>query len=237
MIRENTGSARHKKVRKGFLFLSAVILTSLTLSIEYPLLMLESTLPGNSDISSWGLAQYIFHWLLTCTVWGLSFTGIRLLLKAWDFDLFEIRRIPSIPRLICMLCVILAGILYMSSTWEFQFKPMVEWQNMMSRFGQDGGWGFFFQYLYYLIECMLITLIITSGQEAGECFFATKASGLIPWGGIFCALSWGLLHALSKDWNTALLCIFLSLLFGAAYLLAYKNIRYAYMAIALIFLL
>lgn len=225
------------KIKKGVLYLVLVMITGFAISVEYPLLMLEFAFWGAPGSQGMTMMQSLLHWFVTCTVWGFSFCGISYLLKKSGFNIFEKRCRLTWVRFFLILFIVLVGILYMSSTWEFQFKPMAEWNNMMSRYEGSGVWAFLFQYLYYLFECMLISLIIIAGHEAGECFFSFKRADNIPWGGIVCALTWGMLHALSMDWSTAILCIFLSLLFGIAYLLANKNFRYAYPAIALIFLL
>ena len=52
-----------------------------------------------------------------------------------------------------------------------------------------------------------------------------------------CALTWGLIHILTKDLVTGLGCLVMSLLYGGVYLLLKKNIRYAYIIILLIFTL
>lgn len=39
----------------------------------------------------------------------------------------------------------------------------------------------------------------------------------IPWGGIMCALTWGLVHILTKDLATGLGCLVMFLLYGGVY--------------------
>ena len=55
----------------------------------------------------------------------------------------------------------------------------------------------------------------------------------IPWGGIMCGLTWGLVHILTKDLATGLGRLVMFLLYGGVYLLLEKNIRYACIIISL----
>ena len=125
-----------------------------------------------------------------------------------------------------------AGILFMSFDAEemrLHLKPLSELRYFLRTYGRAGISVFLLQHLYYLLESALILFIIVFGQEAGE--------SLIPWGGIFCALTWGMLHGLTKDWETALFSLILSAFFVLCYFAANRRMFPAYLAIALIFLL
>lgn len=219
-------------VKKGLLFTAAGLLPAIALSLEAATLFIEMACG-----STFQTGQTILHWILTCCLWGISSVIIWFLAKKLGFNMLKGGQPLTRLRHLLILCAVAAGILYMCSTWSFQFKPLVEWANMRTRHGAYGPLAFGFQYLYYLFECILLTIIVALGQKAGECFLPSKAGRSLPWGGILCALSWGMLHALSKDWNTALLCILLSILFGVIYQLSHQNTRYTYLAISLIFLL
>ncbi len=52
-----------------------------------------------------------------------------------------------------------------------------------------------FQYIYYLAEGFLISLVIVYGQKAFEKWFKNDK---IPYGGIVLGLIWGLFHILTK---------------------------------------
>lgn len=63
---------------------------------------------------------------------------------------------------------------------------------------------FIFQNVYYLFEAALILLTIAFGQKFGESLF--KRDGL-PYGGMFLALTWGLIHILLQGGATGV-CVF-----------------------------
>jgi len=52
------------------------------------------------------------------------------------------------------------------------------------------------QYLYYIFEVMLVTLIIIYGQKAVETLL--KKESPIPFGGIILAVTWGAFHFVSR---------------------------------------
>lgn len=109
-----------------------------------------------------------------------------------------------------------AGILFMSFDAEemrLHLKPLSELRYFLRTYGRAGISVFLLQHLYYLLESALILFIIVFGQEAGESLFPVRRTSLIPWGGIFCALTWGMLHGLTKDWETALFSLILSAFF------------------------
>lgn len=94
---------------------------------------------------------------------------------------------------------------------------------------------FVFQYIYYLAEGFLISLVIVYGQLACEKWFRNDK---IPYGGIVLGLSWGLMHIVSKgDVWIGLLSAFAGFLFGAAYVIVNKDYRKALPVITLLFVL
>ena len=94
---------------------------------------------------------------------------------------------------------------------------------------------FVFQYIYYLAEGFLISLIIVFGQKACEKWFHNEK---IPYGGIVLGLTWGLAHIFTKgSLAVGLLSAVGGFLFGAAYLLVNKDYRKALPIIILLFIL
>ena len=60
----------------------------------------------------------------------------------------------------------------------------------------------------------------------------------VPWGGIACAVTWGLGHILSKgSLDTGLLSAFSGFMFRAVYLVVNRGIRKAYVFLFLMFVL
>lgn len=224
--------------KKGVLFTAIALLPVLACCLDLVFLIAELTIYKAMGLpQTLNLLQRLLHWTLICIAWGASAWGLLSLSKKCGFDMLAATKRPDKRQMVFLLFIITAGILLMSSSWEFRLKPLVELTNFSNTFGRNGVWAFLFQYLYYLFESMMILAMVALGQYAGEMFFPHPVMKRIPLGGIFCALTWGMLHGLSKDFNTALLCIVLSGLFGAAYLLSGRNLRYAYPVIALIFLI
>ena len=119
--------------------------------------------------------------------------------------------------------------------WDFKLKPIAEYEGFIEKYNSQAPILFLFQYIYYLFESVLITLLIAFGQRSGEVFFKKDN---IPWGGILCGLTWGLAHIGSKDILTGLiLCLFSSVFYGVVYLCMNKDIRYSYPLIAVMFIL
>ena len=112
---------------------------------------------------------------------------------------------------ILLAAVTAVGVLFMTANWDMTLKPFAEWGRFMERFGSAGTAGFLFQYLYYLVESAIILTVIMLGQRAGEFFFCQGRKTFLPWGWLFCSLLWGLPHLLTKNWETAVMSIVLSL--------------------------
>ncbi len=95
------------------------------------------------------------------------------------------------------------------------------------------------QYLYYIFEVVLVTLIITYGQKAVETFLKKESS--VPFGGIILAVTWGIFHFVSRGvgievWNGISTMIF-SVLSGEIYLKLNRKWLHSYLFIAMGYLL
>jgi len=58
----------------------------------------------------------------------------------------------------------------------------------------------------------------------------------LPYGGLFLALTWGLIHILLQGFQTGIYAFAMAILYGVIYLVFKKNTRYAYILIAVIFI-
>lgn len=95
------------------------------------------------------------------------------------------------------------------------------------------------QYLYYIFEVVLVTLIITYGQKAVETFLKKESS--VPFGGIILAVTWGIFHFVSRGvgieiWNGISSMIF-SVLCGVMYIKLNRRWLYSYLFVATGYLL
>lgn len=170
--------------------------------------------------------QMIAHWILTCATWGLfALVLIKKSEKKYGFPLLEKGK-PVNPARWC-LCLALIAIALTADVIDWGgFKIYLE-------FLRRGPLLFVFQYLYYAFETMLFLLIIIFGQKALE-LWTGKTN--IPYGGIICGLTWGLAHAFTKDPLTGILGLVLGFGMGSVYLLMNKDMKKAYLALFVMFI-
>mgnify|MGYP000890512557 CR=1 FL=1 len=200
----------------------------LGLGLEIVLVYLIEPIIFNVDLSKYSTAKIIYHWIATIILWGImAFILSKVSKKKYGFDYWDYQEKMNQKDWIITLFLVLVSIGI--SIWNWSgWKVYKELHNL--------GWlKFTFQYLYYLMETVLIVLIIVFSQKAGELKFSKSN---IPWGGILVGLTWGLAHALTKgNLNAGILSFFSGLLYGVVYLLVKKNIRIAYPLIACMFIL
>ncbi|WP_058304329.1 hypothetical protein [Gorillibacterium timonense] len=207
-----------KKEPTGYDYFSYALYAFGGLGLEILLMMVENQVYGSSG--KWSVSQHLLHWGLTCLLWG----GMTLMLA---------KRLPSDGAPVTAKNGLIAGILaviailYTSWVWE-GFKPYEEFVSL-------GAVKFIGQYVYYLFEGMLITMIIAFGQKAFEVWFKTRKN--IPYGGLLLALTWGLIHILTQGATTGLFTFVLSILYGLVYLALRRNGKLSYLVITLMFLL
>lgn len=162
--------------------------------------------------------QHIIHWVVICFTWLLvGIFLINLASRRYDFNLLENKSKLKVWQYIGVIICLIVSIAAHYVDWE-GFKPLLEFQRL-------GMLKFVFQYIYYLFEVFLISLIVIFGQKACEKWFKNEA---IPYGGIILALTWGLMHIVSKgSVAVGLLSAFGGFLYGAAYLVVGKDYRKA----------
>lgn len=147
--------------------------------------------------------------------------------KKYEFDYWTYSGKMSTKQ--TMLALLIVSIVFGVSirNWE-GLKVLKEFNTL--------GWlKFIFQYLYYLMEALLISLVVIFGQKAGEVKFHNQS---IPWGGMLAGVTWGLVHIFTKgNINNGLIGLLMGFSYGVIYLIANKNIRIAYPLIAIMFIL
>ena len=179
-------------------------------------------------IGTYTTAQMIGHWIVICVIWllvGIFLIGLAN--KKCGFNLWEHRNKLKTWQYFGIIVCLVVSIVSHYIDWK-GFKPSLEFQNL-------GLVKFIFQYTYYFFETFLMSLIIIFGQQACEMWFNNKA---IPYGGIVLALTWGLIHIVSKgSILVGLLSAFGGFLYGAAYLIVGKDYRKALPLMFLMFVL
>lgn len=179
-------------------------------------------------LETYTIVQNIIHWIVICIIWLIvGIFLINLAKKKYDFNLWEHKNKLRGWQYLGIIACLIVSIASHYMDWG-GFKPFLEFQQL-------GLIKFIFQYMYYLFEAFLISLIIIFGQKACELWFKKEN---IPYGGIVLALTWGLMHIVSKgSIGVGLLSAFGGFLYGAAYLVVGKDYRKALPLMCLMFAL
>ena len=210
--RENTASD----------FLGYVLYAFGGIGLELLLLKDEEGL-HHLTFAAWGSAEHILHWCLTCVVWGMTGWLLARQLPAQCEEPTQL----SPARKVSILFFMVLSIVLTSVVWG-GFKPAVE-------FSALGPVQFLFQYLYYATEVFLMVLMIAHGQRAFEVWKGKDSQ--LPFGGMFLALTWGMMHLLTQNVSTGIYAVAQALIYGEVYLLARKDRRISYLAILWMFML
>lgn len=170
------------------------------------------------------------HTILTGICWGLAAGAIVLFArKKLHIDIFAVKHTPNQQQLI--FSIMLIGLITVLTTIGFGgFKPFMEFKSADSNLIQ-----WLLQMIYYLFESALIVLCIVFGQEFFERQFAVNAK--LPAGGVFLAITWGVIHLFLQGLSGGLFAIVFALLAGTIYITCKKDIRWSYLFIALAFIL
>jgi len=218
-----------------FIFLGLALLPFIILSMEMVILLIEAIFYGTMDLSKLNAGNIILHWIFTMVVWCTGIYAIFILSKKLGYNVFDNKNRPEIINwiIVCALVILTATISFID--WDMRFKPYIELTNLVKYFGNFGYLMFICQYLYYFVESMMFLALIIFAQEFGERLSKVK---IIPWGGLICGLTWGLGHIITKDnLLVGLLGLLGAIFYGFVYLQLKKNIRYAYIIIALMFMI
>lgn len=215
----------NKKVT-GFDYLWCALYACAAFAIELLLVLIEGKL--GLDTKNLTVSQSIIHWIITIILWVAA--GLLVIFigkKTTGFDIWKYREKMKAWQYIAIVVCFAVNIAAKYFDWN-GFKVVKEWQSR-------GPLLFSFQYLYYMAEGFLISLVIVFGQTACEKWFKNEK---IPYGGIILGLTWGLMHIFTKgSLIIGLLSAFGGFLFGSAYLLVNKDYRKALPIIALLFIL
>jgi hypothetical protein len=220
--------------KNKFIFLGFAFFPFLVLALELVILLIESVFYGTMDFWTLDIHAMIIHWICTIIIWSAGLFILNIFSKKIGYNVFKNKEKPKIINLLIvgMIIIITAAGSYIS--WETRFKPFVEFANFINKYSSMGIMVFIFQYLYYIVESMLFLAIVVFAQEFGERTFKLQ---IIPWGGILCGLTWGLGHLLTQDLITGIYLFFLSIFYGVVYLQVRKNVKYAYIITAIMFMI
>jgi hypothetical protein len=217
-----------------FIFLGLAFLPFLLLALELVVLLIESIFYGTMDFWTLDVHAIIIHWICTIIVWSAGLFILNVLSKKIGYNIFENNDKPKMINLVIVGIIIIITAAGSYISWEMRFKPFVEFTNFINKYNGMGIVVFIFQYLYYIAESILFFAIVVFAQEFGERIFKSQ---IIPWGGIICGLTWGLGHLLTQDSFTGIYSFFVSIFYGVVYLQVKKNIKYAYIITAIMFMI
>lgn len=216
------------KEAKGRNYLDLALYAFAGLGIEAIYVYLLEPVIYGCAMSEWSVIQSICHWILTCITWGVvTFLIVKYAYKRYGFNIFESKGKIKVWQWI--LTIICAALVLVSSYIDWNgSKVLIEFQS-------NGILKFIFQYIYYLFETCLFLLIIVFGQMAFEKWFHKEN---IPYGGIVVALTWGMVHWMTKGSLFAgLFTAACGFCFGVVYLLLNRNIKWTYLVLCIMFML
>src|SRR5690625_2662733 len=170
-----------KKSIRGFDFfkLGLYAFLGMMLDVIYAF-FLEPLIYGKAMIA-WTGGQYIIHWIITSITWGfVAYFIIKVSKKRYGFNILETRGQTKPWQWMLIIISIILSIYISYRNWD-GFKLFKEFKSL-------GMTKFVFQYIYYLFETILITLILVYGQKSFELWLNREN---FPYGGIILALTWG----------------------------------------------
>lgn len=171
-----------------------------------------------APIKEWTDLQAIGHWVMTCILWGAVSWGIvRFAKKKLDFDIFQKGSKVAVWQWLVIILFIIGFLCISYFDWDGS--------KVMKEFYANGPVKFIFQYIYYIFETILVTLILVFAQIAFEKWFHKRN---VPYGGIIVAITWGIGHFFTKDFTTGIVTMLSGLAFGSVYLLTNRDIRKTY---------
>lgn len=190
----------------------------------------EPLVYGGISFSEYEVWQTILHWVITYFTWaGVGYLLIRISKNKLGFDIFaEGKKMKHWQLIAALLGIVLSLVMSYVSWGGFKF---------IKEFYSNGLLKFIFQYIYYMFETAMFLLIIIFGQKAFEIW--TKKRN-VPWGGIICGFTWGIVHLISRgffDIENGVLSTISGFMFGAAYLLANRDIKKSWLILYFMFVL
>ena len=189
--------------------------------LEIVLLMIESLLFTEQTAFTRCL-----HWGVTSFLWGIVCVILYKSSKnKLQYDLICRNELEKKKQIMALLLIIITLIT------KFLLLGKVK---VVEEFESLGPVQFVFQYIYYFFEVGLIVLTIAFGQKF---FKSISESRNVPYGGLFLACTWGLMHILTQDIFTGMYTFVMSVIFGMLYVLLSKNTVYAYISILIPFLM
>lgn len=214
-----------KKNITDFNYFKLALLSFLTLGLEGILASIEANI-YNKPTSE--IPTTVSHYILTCIIWSVAiFFILKYAVEKYDFKIKDDSPKVKVWQWVLVVLIVLFSIIIKYKSWG-GFKVLEEFNTL-------GLLNFSIQYLYYFIESILFTIIVVFGQKAFEKWFK---NGKIPYGGILCALTWGIAHIFTKgSLAVGLAGVIFGLFFGSTYLLLNRDFIKTFFVLFLMFVL
>jgi hypothetical protein len=174
---------------------------------------------GGSSFDDGNTVQVVIHLIITCITWSIvAVILIRTADRKFQLNLFGKSEKLKIRQWITVgIIVVLTASFFYMAVGNFRIVEEFKYHR------QHHGWStLIFQYIYYVLEIVIVALIIVFAQKAGEIWFKKEK---IPYGGILLGLTWGVAHIFTKDMAVGIVALFLGILFGTVYLLVNRDIK------------
>ena len=167
------------------------------------------------------------HWTLTCVLWGtVAYLLVRNSDRKLGYVVLEEKEKPASQSIVAVVLLMVLALIAKYMVID-GFKIVMEMTSL-------GVVRSIFQYLYYFFVTALIVLAIVFGQRFFENLTNCK---VVPFGGIFLACTWGLVHVLTQDFMTGIYAVVSAVVYGTIYVLLNKNIRWSYLLISILFII
>lgn len=145
-------------------YLNLGLYAFLGLGLEVVLAFLIEPIIFNTSIAKYSTGQIISHWIVTIILWGImALILTKVSKRKYGFDYWAYKYGMNHKEWIIALLLVLVAI--GMSIWDWRGSKVYK------EFHNTGWLKFIFQYMYYLMETVLILLIVVFGQKAGELKF------------------------------------------------------------------
>ncbi len=218
----NTCTKNNIKIKH---LLDLTLLTFAVLGCELILLFIENMIYSNPE---WHNTNFILiHWAIITSFWFTSGVVIIKYTKSkYNLDILTKTNKPSKLQIMLIIFALILSQAISYNSWN-GFKILLEYNNL-------GLVKFIFQYVYYLAETLLFTLIIVFSQKGLETFFKNDK---LPFGGFVCAITWGLMHIFTKSSVlVGLVSALYGFMFGCVYVLTNKNFKLTFILLYIMFI-
>lgn len=181
----------------------------------------------SAQLGEWSTWQNLLHWTITSALWGgVAYWLVRSAKRKYDFDIFKKGDPLKLWQWLLIVVFVVLSLIISYKDWNGS--------KVIKEFVYNGWLKFIFQYIYYIFETILVTLILVFAQKAFERWFHKEN---IPYGGIILALTWGIAHFFTKNAVTGIICMISGFAFGSVYLLTNRDIRKTFPIVLAMFVL